>query len=308
MKPFRHLLLISCLVCLTGCCFLRGPIKPTVYPELQQLTIEKIDNCQGVFIWEGSAWLYGERGGEGIIKRLKWVGPNGNGDPMLIDTGETYELKLYRNRYARDDDTEQLPRNLIPNPTGITYHPNHDTFIANTDGKQGTLYPIHFLGLTESGSLDDWIMNKVVDDLSTNGTRPEFVRYNGRWLIATADHGDEGNQLRLYDPDKLKEVSKTSDNGVLVAAFDCGPFVKSMHWIDDTQTLVLAQNQEPGQGYRLTLMSFSDGEQPPVVERVIDLGHPKDEFTGFGIIAPGWAVMSSASVENNVSIIRWPID
>ena len=307
MRAIRFIVLLAFLLSLPGCCILRGGSGSATYPDVaQQLTIDNIGACQGVFIWEGSVWLYGDRDGKGIIKRLEWVGPNGDA-PMLLDTGETYELKLFRNRYARNNDQEKLPRNLVPHPTGITFHPDYDTFMGNTVDQRGTIYAMHFLGLTESGSLDDWISNKVVDDLANNGTRPEFVRYNGRWLVATADYGDQGNQLRLYDPDMLKKANKTSDDGVLVAAFDCGPFVQSMHWIDSEQTLVLAQNQTAGLGYRLTLMKFSDGPEPPVVDRVIDLGFPTDELEGFGIIAPGWAVMSSAMKQNNVTIIRWPI-
>ncbi|MEM6505955.1 MAG: hypothetical protein AAF711_10965 [Planctomycetota bacterium] len=276
-------------------------------PVVQQLTIDDIGACQGMFIHDGSVWLYGDRNNKGIIKRLEWVGPNDNGGPMLVDTNEVYELWLYRNRFTQRNDQEQLPRNLIPHPTGLTHHEEVGTFIGNTVEQKGTIYHIVWWGFTQSGSLDDWVKNKVVDDLATNGTRPEFVRHNGRWLIATADYGDQGNQLRLYDPEKLKTAQKTSDKGVLVAAFDCGPFVQSMHWIDQTQTLVLAQNQKAGLGYRLTLMRFGDGPEPPVVERVIDLDAPTDELEGFGIVAPGWAVMSSAMTENNVTIIRWPI-
>lgn len=306
MKRLAITPLLLCIALLAGC--QSGPtIEHIDNPIVEQLTIDNIGACQGVFVWEGSVWLYGDRGNKGVIKRLEWVGPNDEGKPMLRDAGETYELMLFRNRYSRTNEDEKLPRNLIPHPTGLTHHPDHDAFIGNTVDQKGTIYSLHFLGLTESGSLDDWIKNKVIDDLATNGTRPEFVRYNGQWVIATADYGDEFNQLRLYDPDKLKEASKTSDEGVLIAAFDCGPFVQSMHWIDETQTLVLAQNQTAGLGYRLTLLKLSDGPEPPTVHRTIEFGQPTDELEGFAIVAPGWAIMTSAMKENNVTVIRWPI-
>ena len=305
MKRFAAPLL--CLLVLAGC-QTGSNVEHIDNPVVQQLTIDNIGACQGVFVWEGSVWLYGDRGNKGVIKRLEWLGPNDEGKPMLRDAGETYELKLFRNRFSRTNEDEQLPRNLIPHPTGLTHHPDYDAFIGNTVDQKGTIYRIHFLGLTESGSLDDWIYNKIEDDLATNGTRPEFVRHNGKWVIATADYGDEGNQIRLYDPEKLKTARKTSDPGVLIAAFDCGPFVQSMHWIDEEQTLVLAQNQTAGRGYRLTQMKFGDGPEPPAVQRVIDLVHPADELEGFAIVAPGWAIMTSAMKENNLSIIRWPIE
>lgn len=306
MKRLAITPLLLCIALLAGC--QSGPtIEHIDNPIVEQLTIDNIGACQGVFVWEGSVWLYGDRGNKGVIKRLEWVGPNDEGKPMLRDAGETYELMLFRNRFSRTNEDEQLPRNLIPHPTGLTHHPEHDAFIGNTVDQKGTIYSLHFLGLTESGSLDDWIKNKVIDDLATNGSRPEFVRYNGQWVIATADYGDEFNQLRLYDPEKLKKAKKTSDEGVLIAAFDCGPFVQSMHWIDGAQTLVLAQNQTAGLGYRLTLLKFSDGPEPPAVQRTIEFGQPTDELEGFAIVAPGWAIMTSAMKENNVTVIRWPI-
>ncbi|MEO0474816.1 MAG: hypothetical protein AAF085_02435 [Planctomycetota bacterium] len=299
--------LLLCLALLVGCHASSG-VEHVNNPVVQQITVEKIGACQGIFINDGSVWLYGDRDNKGVLKRLEWVGPNDKGGPMLVDTGEVYELWLYRNRFTQRNDQEQLPRNLIPHPTGLTHHEKLGTFIGNTVDQKGAIYHIVWWGFKQSGSLDDWVKNKTVDDLATNGTRPEFVRYNGRWLIATADYGDQGNQLRLYDPEKLAKASKTSEEGVLVAAFDCGPYVQSMHWIDETQTLVLAQKQTPGLGYRLTLLKFGDGPETPVVDRVIDLGNPTDELEGFGIIAPGWAVMSSAMKENNVTVIKWPIE
>lgn len=307
MRTHTLTTLLLCLTLLAGCATQTAKTERIDIAIIQQQTIENIGACQGVFVWEGSVWLYGDRDNKGIIKRMDWIGPDQPGGPSLVDTGETYELKLFRNRFSRTNDLEKLPLNLIPHPTGLTHHPDYDTFIGNTVNQQGTIYHIHFLGLTESGSLDDWINNKIVDDLANNGTRPEFVRYNGRWLLATADYGDQGNQLRLYDPDKLKSASKTSDPGVLVAAFDTGPFVQSMHWIDDEQTLVLAQNQTAGKGYRLTLLKFSEGPEPPTVSRTMDLVSPRDELEGFAVVAPGWAILTSASRQNNVSLIRWPI-
>lgn len=310
MKRLIPLLLVFS-VQLTAC---TGGRMPTAIenPVVTRQTVKGVGACQGVFVHDGSVWMYGDKNGEGVIKRLEWVGPESPDGPRLIDTEETYALTLYRNFTTRRDDP--LKPDPIPHPTGLTYHPDYDTFIGNTVNQQGTIFHIHFLGLTESGGLDDWVYNKTLDDLATNGTRPEFVRYNGRWLIATADYGDEGNALRLYDPEKLKTAKKTSEPGVLVAEFPCGPFVQSMHWIDEENTLVLAQNQTAGLKYRLTLMKFGEGDAPPRVERVIDLGYPTDELEGFAVVvpatpdAPGWAVMTSAMPTGNVSIIRWPIE
>ncbi|MEM9345196.1 MAG: hypothetical protein AAGB26_01135 [Planctomycetota bacterium] len=277
-------------------------------PVVTRQTVPGIGACQGLAVHEGSIWLYGDDNGKGVIKRMEWAGPDTPDGPRLIDTRETYNLTMFRDYSVNKRPGLQLPSEPIPHPTGLTFHEDYGTFIGNTVNQKGTIFHLVWWGFKQSGSLDTWVQNVIDDDLANNGTRPEFVRWGGRWLIATADYGDQGNQLRLYDPEKLKTAQKTSDEGVLVAAFECGPFVKSMHWIDETQTLVLAQNQTTGMGYRLTLMQFGDGLEAPVVERVIDLGNPTDELEGFGIIAPGWAVMSSAMKKNNVTVIRWPID
>lgn len=310
MKHCSPLLLL--LVVLLSAC---NTYTPTVAenPVVTRQTVAGVGACQGVALIDGSVWLYGDRNGKGVIKRMQWAGPEEINGPKLIDTGETYELTLYRDFSVKEQPDLRLKPDPIPHPTGLTHHPDFGTFIGNTVNQQGTIYRLFWEGFTESGSLDGWVSNAVQDDLATNGTRPEYVRYNGRWLIATADYGNKNNQLRLYDPEKLAKAKKTSDPGVLVASFDCGPFVQSMHWIDEDRTLVLAQNQTAGLGYRLTLMKFGEGAQPPTVERVIDLGYPNDELEGFAVVVPasqgkpGWAVMTSAMGTGNVSIIRWPI-
>ncbi len=306
MKTMPLLHLLTCLLLAVGCS--SGPsVQRVSNPVVAQQTVEGIGACQGVMVLDGSVWLYGDRG-KGIVRRLEWAGVDANGKPSLRDSRENYELMLYRNLFAKNDQETKLSSNLIPHPTGLTFNRELGTFIGNTVNQKGTIYHFFWEGFTESGNLDDWVYNVTSDDLAVNGTRPEFVRFNGQWFIATADYGDKANQLRLYDPEKLAKAKRTSDPGVRVAAFDCGPFVQSLHWIDAENTLVLVQNQTAGLGYRLTLMKFGEDQSAPVVERVIDMGQPTDELEGFAIVAPGWAVLTSSSAEQNVSIIRWPIE
>jgi len=305
--PLTRMLIAVAMLCLvlTGCG--TTPSLEHVHdPVVARQTVPGVGACQGISIIEGSVWMYGDKDGQGVIKRMTWVGPDDGGKPRLIDTGEVYELTLYRDFTTRNQPGVRLDPDPMPHPTGLTHHPDFGTYIGNTVDQKGTIYHLIWEGFTESGNLDSWIRNKTIDDLATNGTRPEFVRVNGRWLIATADYGEKNNQLRLYDPELLAKAQRTSEPGVLVAAFDCGPFVQSMHWIDDQDTLVLAQNQTPGLGYRLTLLKFNEGDGPPNVVRVIDLGQPTDELEGF-VVIDDWAVLTSASRENNLTIVRWPI-
>lgn len=305
MKRHAPLLLLL-FVLLVGCN--TSTIERIENPVVTRQTIPGVGACQGVFIHEDSIWMYGDKNDKGVIKRLEWAGPEAESGPKLIDPRETYDLKLYRDYSVKERPGLKLDPEPIPHPTGLTHHEDFGTFIGNTVNKKGTIFHIVWWGFKQSGSLDTWILNATEDDLATNGTRPEFVHWNGRWLIATADYGDKNNKLRFYDPEKLAKAAKTSDPGVLVAEFSCGPFVQSMHWIDEENTLVLAQNQTAGLKYRLTLLKFGEGKVAPKVERIIDLDYPEDELEGFGIVAPGWAVMTSAMREGNVSIIRWPMD
>jgi len=298
----KRCLLLSALLLLTAlaACSVGGVPTTVENPVVTRQTVTDIGACQGLAIHDRSVWLYGDAE-TGVVKRLTWIGPDQTDGPMLQDTGETYALTVGNN-------------NLLPHPTGLTHHPELGCFIGNTVDQKGTIHHIDWDRFIKDGNLNNAVLNTTRDDLATNGTRPEFVRYDGRWLIATADYGDKDNKLRLYDPQKLAKARKTSEPGVLVAEFDCGPFVQSMHWIDADSTLVLAQNQTAGLKYRLTLLRFGDGDAPPNTERVIDLSYPTDELEGFGIVAPasndkpGWAVMTSAMPTGNASIIRWPID
>ncbi|MFK7788298.1 MAG: hypothetical protein AB8C95_02240, partial [Phycisphaeraceae bacterium] len=97
MNRLAYTPLLLCFLMFTAC-HSGSPVERINNPIVTQYTINNINACQGIFVWEGSVWLYGDRDGEGVIKRLEWVGPNDDNKPMLRDAGETYELKLFRNR------------------------------------------------------------------------------------------------------------------------------------------------------------------------------------------------------------------
>jgi len=303
------LLLAVCLLMLSGCASRHG-VQTVTNPVVSQQTIKGVGACRGVAVFEGSVWLYGDvgKGRKGVVRRLQWSDAQADGGPGLIDTGESYELVLYRNFTSRSDPATRLSPDLITHPTGLASHPKLGAFIGNTGNDKGTIFHIFWEGFTESGNLDDWVLNAIDDDLATHGTRPEYVRYDGRWLIATADDSFKNSKLRLYDPEKLAKAHKTSDPGVLIAEFDCGPFVQNLHWIDEENTLVLVQNRTPGRGCRLTLMKLGSSDGPPTVTRVIEMDFPTDTLAGFAVLAPGWAVLVSSSAEQNVSVMRWPLE
>jgi len=229
-------------------------------------------------------YFYGDAD-PGLIREFTyegtWIGPTGR------------EIRLTRN----GDD-------IIPHPTGLTFHPEHGCFIGDTVNRRGVIWHIDWERALEDGNLDNAILNQVTDDVAVNGTRPEWVRYDGRWLIATSDYGGEDNELRLYDPERLKEASRTSAAGVLVRKWRCGPFVQSLHWLDDRGQLVLVQNQKPGLLYRLTYVELREDTDDLRFFEPIDLEEPTDELEGFAVLGGGIGVMLSAYPEDNVNVVK----
>ena len=193
-------------------------------------------------------------------------------------------------------------RDVVPHPTGLAIQPGHPTFLGNTVGGAGTILTIDLPRALGQGTLDGSIRNSCVDDLAVNGCRPEYVRFGTRWLVATADYGRERNAIRLYDPDRLIEAERTSDPGVLVAEFPCGPWVQSIEWIEGTHQLVLVQNQVAGQLYRLSYCRFTGSQLR--VSSVVDLDNPRDELEGFVVTGHDSGFMLSSSGVSNLRSIQ----
>lgn len=256
-------------------------------------TIDSLGACQGVSYQKGHLYLYGDRE-VGMIRTYTL-----NGD-SLVYTGE--ECKL----------TEKGV-DVINHPTGIAWNGQSPTFIGNSIrlDSAGTkwkavIYCVNWKGLLNTGTLDGNLLNTVEDDACIQGTRPEYIQYKGKWYVATADYGNKGNEVRLYDPALLQRAKKTSEKGILVKKFTCTPWVQNLHWIPSKNMLVLIQNQIEGRRWRFTYVdlnkSIEKGTQEVV--KVIDTDR-MDELEGFAFLndlATGVAVSSSR--KNNVSIIK----
>ena len=255
-------------------------------------TVDSLGACQGVSYQDGYAYLYGDRE-VGVMRQYR---PDGQG---LTYTG--IELQL----------TED-GRNVVNHPTGVARHTGLGTFVGNTIrlNQQGTkwkaeVYCIDWEGLLRDGTLDGNIINTIEDDACIQGTRPEYVRVGDRWFVATADYGNQRNEVRLYDPEKLKTARRTSEEGVLHQKFTCGPWVQNLHWIDDQGILVLIQNQHEGQRWRLTFLdlaeSLRDG-QAAIIKK-IDINRD-DELEGFTLLKDAQkGVAVTAHREDNVSLV-----
>ena len=263
---------------------------------VRTFTIDSLGACQGVSYQDGYAYLYGDRE-VGVMRQYQ------------VDTvGLKYTgLEV---QFIKDG------QNVINHPTGLARHSGLPTFMGNTIrlNSEGTdwkavIYCLDWEQLLRDRTLEGSIINTIEDDACIQGTRPEYVRVGEKWFVATADYGDQKNEVRLYDPEKLRTAPRTSEPGVLHQKFSCGPWVQNLHWIDETGVLVLVQNQNEGKQWRLTFLdlqqSLQRGEAVVIKKIDIDRNDELEGFTLLGNLRHGVAV--SAHREDNVSLVdlKW---
>lgn len=207
-------------------------------------------------------------------------------------------------------------KDVINHPTGIAYNTIGPTFIGNSIrlNPEGTkwravIYLVNWAGLLRTGTLDGNLLHTIEDDACIQGTRPEYVQYQKKWYVATADYGDKANEVRLYDPIALAKAQKTSEAGVLVKKFTCSPWVQNLHWIPAKGVLVLIQNQVEGRRWRFTFLDFKKSVESgrEQVIKTIDVDKA-DELEGFALLGDlksGLAVTSSRSNNANFMNLSW---
>ena len=207
----------------------------------QEITIDSLGACQGVSYQNGAIYFYGDRE-VGMMRKFKITGNS------LV-----YQHKEYKFTVGGKD--------VINHPTGIAFHGDAPVFIGNSIrlNPEGTrwkavIYCINWPGLLKTATLDGNIIQTIDDDACIQGTRPEYVRYKGNWFVATADYGNKQNEVRLYNPEALKNCTKTSAPGVLYKKFSCGPWVQNLFWVKNSNILVLIQNQVEGKNGGLLLL------------------------------------------------------
>jgi hypothetical protein len=255
----------------------REPLTLTLGPAE---TMTGVGAAQGLEWRDGKLYLYGD-GECGVIREL-----DVSTSPPR-STGREIRLTV--------DGQDR-----VPHPTGLTFHPDFGTFLGNTVSQKGTILHVDWEKMLRDGTLDGAVLNAAEDDLATNGSRPELVRLGQRWLVASSDYGASGNEVRLYDPDALKGAARTSEPGVLVHRFPCGPWVQSLHWIDERGLLVLVQNQVEGRRWRLTFVDLrrSVDEGRAVVLSARDF-EPADELEGFHMVSSTTGFLVSSSERDN---------
>lgn len=256
-------------------------------------TMDSLGACQGISFLQGRLFAYGDRE-VGVIREYSL-----DADTLKF-AGK--EMRLTMNG-----------TDLINHPTGIAFNGKDPVFIGNSIrlNAEGTLwkaviYYVNWEGLQKNGTLDGNLINTIEDDACIQGTRPEYIQYNNKWYVATADYGGKNNEVRLYDPALLKTAAKTSEKNVLYKKFSCSPWVQNLHWIKDRGILVLIQNQVEGRKWRFSFLnleqSLKTGKE--AVIRVIDIDR-NDELEGFTFLYnERTAVAVSSSRKNNVNMMK----
>jgi hypothetical protein len=277
--------------------FLSSPRYDLLMKIDHAFTVDSLGACQGISYQHGKFFLYGDREA-GVVREYDMQGDS------LVYAGREMKLTMH--------DTD-----VINHPTGFACHDNDPFFIGNSIrlNKEGTrwravIYCVDWKGLQRTGTLDGNLLNTIEDDACIQGTRPEYVQYNKKWYVATADYGDKGNEVRLYDPAALRKAGKTTDKGVLYKKFTCTPWVQNLYWIADKGLLLLIQNQTEGRKWRFSYVdlaaSIASGKQEVV--KVADIDERGDELEGFTFF-PGYqrgiAVTSSRRDNVNMMSISW---
>lgn len=260
-------------------------------------SVDSLGACQGVSYQDSRVFLYGDRE-VGMIREYKV-----DGDTLKY-IGKEMKLTV--------SDTD-----VINHPTGIAYNGKDPVFIGNSIrlNAEGTLwraviYAVNWKGLQQTGKLDGNLLNTIEDDACVQGTRPEYVVYNKKAYVATADYGGKNNEVRLYDPALLAKAKKTSEKGVVYKKFTCSPWVQNLKWIPEKGQLVLIQNQIEGRKWRFTYVdlnkSLASGKEEVI--KVVDINERMDELEGFTFLRSndkGIAVSSSRRNNVNTMSIAW---
>jgi hypothetical protein len=261
---------------------------------IHSTTVDSLGACQGISWQKGRVFLYGDRE-VGMVREFKLI------NDSLVYLNKEYKLTLNG-------------QDVISHPTGIAYNGSGPTFMGNSvkldpEGKKWrtTIYCIDWKGLLKTGTLDGNLINTIDDDACIQGTRPEYVKYHNKWYVATADYGDHGNEVRLYDPEKLKNCKKSSEPGVLFKKFICTPWVQNLNWIANKGQLVLIQNKIEGRQWRFTYVdlekSIDSGKQ--VVVSQVDHIDRADELEGFAFMGSDEKCIAvTSSRKNNVNYMR----
>lgn len=278
---------------------LSPPDKPwscnTILVDAKSYTLPGIGACQGV---------------DWINNRLYFYGDRYDLNPRV---GVMLEYSLNMKPTGRRLLLNVDGKPLLTHPTGIAYLDRHHVFVGNTVNQQAQIFLIDWALAWETGTLDGAVRATIIDDLANNGCRPIDIVLQGKRWIATADYGDQKNEIRILSPEKLARAKRTSEPGVLVKHFAIGPFNQNLEWDDHTGQLIAVQNVIAGKGWRLEWIDMNrmllpqarnHRSKPPATQTASPkmVFPPHTELEGFRLLPNGRAVFVTAHQTNNVWI------
>jgi hypothetical protein len=252
-------------------------------------TVEGLGAMQGVSFRDGKVYLYGD-----VWSAKPRVGV----------------IREYTTDYQPTGRVVWLRRGgkpLLVHPTGLTWHEPWGTFLGDTVNRKAVIYRLDWKRAWQDGDLDHAVLDTIDDDAAVNGCRPEFVTLQGKPYLATADYGDVRPEVRLYDPQKMLAVKRTSAPGVVAHRFLAGPFNQNLHWDAARGQLTCVQNVILGRGWRLDVLDLAravaDGraDGPGVRVRVLTFP-PHDELEGYRPLEGDRALFVTSGRKDNVVV------
>lgn len=280
------------IIAFFSCLLFAYVFEPVDWQITRSQTIDSLGACQGILVKGKHIYLYGDRE-TGVMREYRL-----NADSLSY-TGNEVRFTV------KGSD-------VINHPTGVAIAPGQPVFIGNSVrlNKEGTrwkalIYHIDWDKMLKAGTLDGSLVKTITDDACIQGTRPEYVRYKNKWYIATADYGDKANEVRLYDPQALKNADSTSEKNILFKKFTCTPWVQNLHWTGRDGTLILVQNQIEGRKWRLSFIdlekSIETGTQQVI--KVVDTDR-MDELEGFALTGQHKGIAVTSSRKNNINFMK----
>lgn len=252
-------------------------------------TLEGVGRAQGATVHEGKLYVYGDAASGVIVEFTLELHPTGR--------------RILLTRGGHD---------LISHPTGLAIHSNYGTYIGDSPwglfGRGADLYKIDWERALAEGNLDNAVLAKIEDDRARSGSRPEFVRRGQRWLLATADYRED-SEVRLYDPAKLGNGGKTSEEGVLVGSFPLKGRTQSLVWEDETGWLYCVQNPGRGRGWRVLVVDLEKAlaagryHAPGVVVEQVEFDEDS-ELEGLVLLSANRALFLTSDRRNNARLAR----
>jgi len=261
------------------------PQPPRRWVLTETHTLAGVGRVQGAAVQDGKLYVYGD-----------------------ADTGVIVEFTLDLQPTGRRLLLTRDGRDLISHPTGLTFHPRYGAFIGDSArglfGRGATIYQIDWERAWADGTLDHAVHAAIQDDLAKAGTRPEFVHLGDRWLLATADYAPEG-QVRLYDPEKLRDGRRTSEPGVLVGAFKLEGRTQSLVWEDATGWLYCVQNPRAGHGWRIVAVDLESAATVGRADAALieqQVFSPDSELEGFVLLPDNRVLFLTSEQKENARL------